>query len=94
MQGPRLVILQYHSVRNDGDCCSPLNRLAHQASVFRWQMEQVSASCDPISIEDVPDMLTGVRPMSRRAVAITFDDGFRDNFMVAAPIHGWTSSCR
>lgn len=40
----------------------------------------------PVTLDDIADWLEGKTNLPRRAVAVTFDDGFADNFHVAAPI--------
>ncbi len=39
-----------------------------------------------VSLEDALDMIRGTRPMIEKAVAVTFDDGFRDVLTQAYPI--------
>lgn len=85
---PQIVILRYHSVRHDPpllDAYIPLD-ISHASDVFRMQMAYVARNCTPISLNDVPAYLQGRLPLPNRAVIITFDDGFRDNYEVAAPI--------
>ena len=53
---------------------------------FDQQMAWLAARYEPVSCRQVADALrTGTR-LPRRAVMVTFDDGFRDNYEVAFPI--------
>lgn len=85
---PGAVILMYHSVRKDprefADVISP--GISHAASIFRRQMEIVAREFAPVTLQDILRFLSGQAGLPRRAVAITFDDGFADNLEVAEPI--------
>lgn len=84
----RLVILRYHSVREDPaklDAYIP-SSITHSTSAFRAQVEYVARTCQPVTLDHVPEFIAGTRPIPKRAVAITFDDGYRDNYEIAAPI--------
>ena len=77
----------YHSVREpeqDTDWIGP--GITHATSIFSRQMELVAQKFSPVSIEDILLFVQGKKPLPRRAVAITFDDGYLDNLQFAAPI--------
>lgn len=81
------VILMYHSVREpkqDADWIGP--GITHSTSVFSRHMELVALNFAPVTIEDVLLFVQGKKSLPRRAVAITFDDGYLDNLQFAAPI--------
>jgi peptidoglycan/xylan/chitin deacetylase (PgdA/CDA1 family) len=80
---PGLRILTYHRVNDH----HPTDRLTVSVAAFRAQMERLVAEGRPV----VPlrRMLPGLRgeaPVPEGAVAITFDDGYADNFTDALPI--------
>ncbi|MFZ0335128.1 MAG: polysaccharide deacetylase family protein [Candidatus Acidiferrales bacterium] len=87
-RAPSAVILMYHSVRDDpkqhADLIGP--GITHAASTFRHQMEILAREFAPVALDDILLFLRGEVNLPRRAVAVTFDDGFADNEEIAAPI--------
>jgi peptidoglycan/xylan/chitin deacetylase (PgdA/CDA1 family) len=84
----KVVILRYHSVQDDP---APFAQtigwgIIHSAAAFAEQMEMISCHYHPVSIADVHDFLGGGKVLPDRAVAVTFDDGYADNYEIAAPI--------
>ncbi|GAA0907450.1 polysaccharide deacetylase family protein [Pseudonocardia zijingensis] len=82
-RGSRLLVLGWHNV--EGTWCFPADRgaglrgLARQLRVLKRLTTVVplgAALCD----------LAAGRPLPPRATAITFDDGYRDNLTLAAPL--------
>jgi peptidoglycan/xylan/chitin deacetylase (PgdA/CDA1 family) len=53
---------------------------------FDWQMAYVARRFRPVTCKQVVDAINGGPPLPRRAVMVTFDDGFDDNCTVAFPI--------
>jgi peptidoglycan/xylan/chitin deacetylase (PgdA/CDA1 family) len=82
MDGPLVRILTYHRV-NDAH---PRDRLTVHPRAFAAQMEELRATRSVITVEEAVSALRGDRPIPAGAVAITFDDGYRDNFTFAVPI--------
>jgi peptidoglycan/xylan/chitin deacetylase (PgdA/CDA1 family) len=82
------AILMYHSVRDEPEryANSVGTGIIHSTRVFERQMEAVSRRFNPVTIDEIRLFLNGGNPLPRRAVAVTFDDGFADNFEIAAPI--------
>jgi peptidoglycan/xylan/chitin deacetylase (PgdA/CDA1 family) len=85
---PAVVILRYHSIQDEPGrhAHSIGSGIIHATSTFEKQMEIVARQFDPVSINDVLRFARGETDLPRRPVAITFDDGFADNFEIAAPI--------
>ena len=78
---PAFPILTYHRVNDDGD---PFFS-ALPTAVFERQMRHVARHYRVLPLEDLVERLQrGGLP--RNALAITFDDGYRDNLTHAAPI--------
>lgn len=85
---PSVVILMYHSVRNDPQEFANLigPGITHAASTFKRHMEIIAREFAPVTLNDILLFLRGQGNLPRKAVAVTFDDGFSDNYEVAAPI--------
>jgi peptidoglycan/xylan/chitin deacetylase (PgdA/CDA1 family) len=82
------VILRYHSVCEHDS--SPLSYIDPGLSVplegFDRQMRFLRERYTPVSFEDVVDAVVGRRPLPPLAVAVTFDDGYLDNYQYAFPV--------
>jgi len=85
---PGAAILMYHSVRDNPEpyANSIGTGILHATSVFERQMELVARHFNPVTINDIRLFLAAEKPLPRRAVAVTFDDGYVDNAEIAAPI--------
>ena len=77
---PRITVLLYHRVSDD-----VRDNLTVGIEQFDRQMGLLVRHCEPVSIEEViacNDVPRSPRPL----VAVTFDDGYFDNYLHAAPI--------
>lgn len=78
----RLNILIYHRVLDNLD---PLDESIPDAKRFRWQMSLLQRYFNVLPLSKAVDLLyAGLLPS--RSICITFDDGYRDNLEIAAPI--------
>jgi peptidoglycan/xylan/chitin deacetylase (PgdA/CDA1 family) len=79
-----IVVLMYHRV-NDA---LQANELVVPVAKFREQMEYLASRCEVISIEKLLDDRRWAIDdrQKKQKVAITFDDGYRDNYTNAYPI--------
>lgn len=81
-EGRRLVILHYHRVPAEPDPMCP-DLLERRAFAVHMQALAEVFNVLPLS-EAIPRLLDGT--LGPRAAAITFDDGYADNFQVALPV--------
>ncbi len=81
-RGARLFILIYHQVLEGPD---PMRPGEVDEAAFTWQMALLARHFRVLPLaEGVRRLREGTLP--RRAVAITFDDGYRNNYSRALPI--------
>jgi peptidoglycan/xylan/chitin deacetylase (PgdA/CDA1 family) len=74
------IILTYHSV---ADGPSPLEI---PPAVFAEQMEWLKANTNVVPLGEIVTALANHKSFPERAVVLTFDDGFRDFHIAAAPV--------
>jgi peptidoglycan/xylan/chitin deacetylase (PgdA/CDA1 family) len=79
----QLLIVLYHGVISAPQ--DPLGYTVHVAE-FEHQIAILSRWFHPISLRDLTDALEGRGHLPERAVLVTFDDGYRNNLTLAAPI--------
>jgi peptidoglycan/xylan/chitin deacetylase (PgdA/CDA1 family) len=81
------AILMYHSVLEDPRSEEFfLGGIGHSQAVFRGQMELLARRYHPVSLDEITQFARRKGELPRRSVAVTFDDGYADNYEVAAPI--------
>jgi len=76
-----LQILVYHRVNDERDpffCGVPVH-------VFKAQMEYLASNFRVLALEEAVERL-GRRDLPDNAIVITFDDGYRDNYINAFPL--------
>jgi peptidoglycan/xylan/chitin deacetylase (PgdA/CDA1 family) len=87
LQGRNAAILMYHSVMEDPQRqVAFLGHTVHSRQVFRAQMELLARNYRPASLDEVRNFVRGEAELPVRAVVVTFDDGYTDNYEIAAPI--------
>ena len=77
---PPIRILSYHSI---GDLDTPLTI---KEKDFERHVAILSSTFSPVHLREIVDYVTGRGRLPEDAVAITFDDGYRDNLTLALPI--------
>lgn len=80
LMAPRVTVLLFHRV-----CDDSRDNLSVGIGQFERQMRLLSERCDVLPIEQVLEMRT-IQRSRRPQVAITFDDGYLDNYLNACPI--------
>ena len=81
----RLVILTFHRVRPDGEEADgrPMRNLEVAVGDFRRLLEWMRAKYEPVALAD---WLEGEMPPVEASFAVTFDDGWADNYEQAFPV--------
>ncbi len=79
---PGALILLYHRVI---DLRADPQLLTVKPSTFRTHLEIIRKKTQPVSMQRVSRAMAERRPL-RRAVAVTFDDGYGDNLEIAKPL--------
>ena len=78
------LILYYHRVCEPGS--APLPDLAVNSRIFEHQLEFLKEEFRLLSLDAAVEGLVNGKTASSRDVALTFDDGYRDNYTCAYPI--------
>ena len=87
-QRDALTAIMLHRVldRADPDFASADPAWTLSLSLFEQLLDFVVRHYSVVSLGDVISAQEGVRPLPRRALLITFDDGWADNLRYAAPV--------
>lgn len=80
------AILSYHSIVEDPGAINPILGISQDRASFESHIEILARHFAPVTVADVAEFAKSGRQLPRRAVAVTFDDGFADNYEVAMPI--------
>lgn len=83
-----LRILAYHRVLDDNPQSFPFDEelISADRETFYQQMRFVSRNFDVISFRDLYECELAGRAWPRRALIVTFDDGYKDNYNHAFPV--------
>ncbi|MGE0621958.1 MAG: polysaccharide deacetylase family protein [Pseudomonadales bacterium] len=83
----RLRVLTYHRVaETDEEPDLEPGLISATPAGFRAEMQLLAQRYSPVSLEDVLAAHRGSRPLPKRAVLVTFDDGYRDFATNAWPV--------
>jgi len=86
-RGKSVAILMYHSVLEEPTrVTDSLGGIALSTQAFQSQMEVLAREFHPIDIEQAGRFVREEGELPERAVVVTFDDGYTDNYEVAMPI--------
>lgn len=80
---PQVVVLMYHAI----DCSGW--KLAVSPEIFERQMRYLARKGWAVPLTDVVAYAKGGKKLPAHAVAVTFDDGYRDVLVTALPILEW-----
>lgn len=84
--GPRLRILCYHGIEDDPDPCLNYDGLQVSPQSLHDQLELIARSYTPVHVAEMVRAVAEGRPLAEDAVAVTFDDGYKDNIDMAVPL--------
>lgn len=76
-------ILMYHRLLDQPD---PYDFHATATPIFEAQLAMLSRYCAVLSLDEIIDRIERRRPLPRRCVALTFDDGYRSLLTHAWPL--------
>ncbi len=77
------TMLVYHRVVEQPD---PFYSYATSLNVFEAQLAMLKRFCAVVALDEVIERLEAGRPLPKRCVVLTFDDGFRDTYTLAWPL--------
>lgn len=80
----RPLILRYHRIYPDGGEPAFYD-MGIRRSLFEAQLDYLAANFRVVGLDEIVSALAGERALPDHAVAITFDDGYRDNYTEALP---------
>src|SRR5437868_3133509 len=82
-----IAILMYHSVMDEPKKeKDTLGGIIHSTEVFRGQMGLIARKYNPVSLNEALSFVRGEEEPPPRSVVVTFDDGYADNYEVAATV--------
>lgn len=82
----RAMVLRYHAVTPGGDVDYAAPEICMPVEAFRLQMAFVRRAYRVIPLDDLVDAVRGGRALPPGALVVTFDDGYADNHVLAAPV--------
>lgn len=83
---PALVVLLYHRIARPEECVYDRAVIEATPDQFDDQMQMLRRRHSVVDPEELVDLVLRPRSLTRLRVAVTFDDGYRDNYTVAFPI--------
>lgn len=84
---PGIIILNYHRVLPEEQCKNyPLTALAIPDTFFNQQMAWLKENCKVLPLDEAVTSIQKGYSDRKPTVCVTFDDGYIDNYTIAAPI--------
>jgi peptidoglycan/xylan/chitin deacetylase (PgdA/CDA1 family) len=83
-----VLILAYHSVSADREAQADFinTGITTNNQLFEEHMKILQKEFHPVTLDNIADWFNGLQSLPSGSVAVTFDDGFADNYHVAAPL--------
>lgn len=82
----RAVVLTYHLIYDKGACGSTRQICSISSAEFERHIEYLIRNYQIVPLREIVDDIRNGGTLPQRALAITFDDGFRNFYTVAYPI--------
>jgi peptidoglycan/xylan/chitin deacetylase (PgdA/CDA1 family) len=82
----RAIILRYHAITDGADVDYAAPDICLPVEALRLQMAFVKRAYRPVDLDTLVEAMHEGRPLPPRALAVTFDDGYADNFHLAFPV--------
>ncbi|MFT4539647.1 MAG: peptidoglycan/xylan/chitin deacetylase (PgdA/CDA1 family) [Planctomycetota bacterium] len=80
-----LTVLMYHRVLPEADCTGyPLPTIAMPRGLFEAQVRWLASNCTVLPLSEA--LAASTTKHDQPIVSITFDDGYKDNIRIAAPV--------
>lgn len=85
-RGHAVYFLTYHSISTSSPAIPADLGLCVSPEEFENHMKYISTYCNPLSLFEAEEILSGKKEPIKNAVTVTFDDGYRDNLTNALPV--------
>jgi peptidoglycan/xylan/chitin deacetylase (PgdA/CDA1 family) len=88
-RGPeRPLILGYHRIVDDFDAIArtEMPSMLTSREMFERHLDTVGRHFRFVTLDEIGERLAGGAPFTERVAAVTFDDGYRDNYEQAFPV--------
>jgi peptidoglycan/xylan/chitin deacetylase (PgdA/CDA1 family) len=83
----KLLIIYYHRIVSREQIKTLVNKnMCTEIASFKSQMEFLTEYYIPVSETEILNALDGGKPLPAYSVWVTFDDGYKDNFINAVPV--------
>lgn len=80
-----VVFVAYHSINEYSEDRIRVPNIVTPAT-FEEQIQYLASSAEIIPLQEFHDHVEEGKPIPRKSVVVTFDDGYKDNLTIAAPI--------